>query len=90
VRAVRWHRKTSCTASRWPHFAPSEAFVSRGGQRAAVTPARLARAQLSVGVRWSESQVPRDSKAKNRVPNNEVSDSHRVNARSPLATRIKV
>jgi hypothetical protein len=36
-------------AARRPHFAPSEALVSRGGRRAAVRPARGARAQLSDG-----------------------------------------
>src|SRR6266540_1047677 len=32
--------KVNCMASRWPHFAPSEALVSRGGQRAALRPGR--------------------------------------------------
>jgi hypothetical protein len=36
-------------AARRPQIAPSEALVSRGGQRAAVRPAREARAQLSDG-----------------------------------------
>src|SRR4029077_7292407 len=43
--------KVNCMAARWPHLAPSEALVSRGGQRAVLRPARVARAQLSVGVR---------------------------------------
>src|SRR6266540_4911351 len=45
--------ETNCTASRWLHFAPSEALVSRGSQRAAGRPARGARAQLSDG-RWAD------------------------------------
>src|SRR5947209_1758673 len=36
-------------AARRPHIAPSDSFVGRGGQRAAVRPARGARAQLSDG-----------------------------------------
>src|SRR5207247_6504719 len=46
--------KVNCMAARWPHLAPSEALVSRGGQRAAVRPARVARAQLSKG-RWADA-----------------------------------
>src|SRR6266542_2619338 len=53
AQAVPWLRKSNCSASRRPHFAPSEAFVSRGGQRAAVRPALVARAQLSKG-RWAD------------------------------------
>src|SRR5207248_5869618 len=45
--------KVNCMAARWPHFAPSEALVGRGGQRAAGRPARGARAQLSDG-RWAD------------------------------------
>jgi ABC-type uncharacterized transport system auxiliary subunit len=41
-------------ASRRLHLAPSEALVSRGSQRAAVSPARGARAQLRVG-RWADA-----------------------------------
>jgi hypothetical protein len=41
--------KSNCMASRWLHLAPSGALVSRGSQRAAVSPARGARAQLRDG-----------------------------------------
>src|SRR6266516_4726763 len=49
--------KVNCMAARWPHLAPSEALVGRGGQRAAGRPAPVARAQLSVGVRRTCSRT---------------------------------